>query len=83
MISDQDRADLGDLAMRAIDTIIEDYGEDAELCAASLIFEVRVTDPDDDEPLYHGNYKSLSRNTPHHIGGLAQSLSNWLLNPGA
>jgi hypothetical protein len=78
MITDEDRAALGDLAMRAIDKIIADYGDDAELCAATLIFEVRTKDTDGDD-VYHGNYESLVGNTPHHIGGLAQSLANWLL----
>jgi hypothetical protein len=50
-ISDQDRADLADLAMRALDTILEDYGEDADLCAASLVFEVSTKD-DDGDPIY-------------------------------
>lgn len=80
MISDQDRADLADLAMRALDTILEDYGEDADLCAASLVFEVRTEDEDGDS-VYHGNYKSLKRNTPHHIGGLLQATSVYLLSP--
>lgn len=80
MISDEDRRDLADLAMRAIDTILEDYGDDAELCAASLVFEVKVRD-DDGEPIYHGNYKSLERNTPHHIGGLLYATACYVLEP--
>lgn len=34
MISDQDRADLADLAMRALDTIVEDYGRERAICGA-------------------------------------------------
>ena len=78
MISEEDRAALADLAMRALDTILEDYGEDAELMAASLIFEVRTKDDDGDD-IYHGNYKSLAHNSPHHIGGLLRSTANFLL----
>ena len=70
-MTEDDRRDLADLAMRALDTIHADYGEDAELCAASLVFEVKVRDATDEaKSLYHVNYKSLERNSPHHIAGL-------------
>lgn len=77
VISDDDRRELGDLAMRALDTIIEDYGEDAELLAASLVFEVKSLDEDGDE-VFHGNYKSLERNSPHHISGLLRCAADWI-----
>lgn len=82
MITEQDRGRLADLAMRALDTIIEDYGADAELLAASLVFEVKTVDEDGDE-VHHGNYKSLPGNSPHHIGGLLRATSNYLLTPDA
>ena len=82
MITDQDRADLADLAMRALDTILEDYGEDADLCAASLVFEVKVRDAtDDDGSLFHANYKCLAQNSPYHIGGLLHSTAMHILTP--
>jgi hypothetical protein len=83
-MTDQDKADLADLAMRALDTILEDYGDTAELCAASLVFEVKVPDEDDDtESLYHVNYKSLTRNSPHHIGGLLVSAGQHIISPAS
>jgi hypothetical protein len=80
-ITDADRQDVADLAMRALDTILEDYGEDAHLCAATIVFEVRIVDDDGDD-IYHGNYKSLARNSPHHIGGLLASTAGYILMPG-
>lgn len=81
MITDQDRSDLADLAMRALDTIIEEYGEEsAELLAASLVFEVKAPDAAG-EPLYHCNYKSLERNSPQHIGGLLYGSAMHILAP--
>lgn len=78
-MTEQDRQDLADLAMRALDCIIEDYGPDAKLTAACLVFEVQTTDEDGDT-VHHGNYRSLARNTATHIGGLMQSTAYWLLN---
>jgi hypothetical protein len=85
MISDADRARLADLAMRAIDTIIEDYGDDAELVAASLVFEVKVPDADgdEDEDRWHVNYKSLSGISPNHIAGILAGTAQWLQTPDA
>lgn len=45
-ITEEDRAQLGDLAMRAIDRVIERFGEDATLEDAVLIYEVSYGDPD-------------------------------------
>jgi hypothetical protein len=79
-ISDDDKANLADLSMRALDTILEDYGEDAELIGASLVFEVRVpSDDPDDDWAYHGNYKSMRGMSPQHVGGMHQSMAYWLL----
>lgn len=75
-----DRQALGDLAMRAIDKVINEYGDDAELTAACLVFEVCVDD-EDGNPEWHGNYESLSGSSSNHIGGLMQSTANYLLNP--
>lgn len=80
MISEEDRAALADLAMRALDTILEDYGEDAELCAASLVFEVRLRDGDGDL-VHHCNFKSLERCAPFHIAGLLQATALRLMTP--
>ena len=83
MISDDDRARLADLAMRALDTI-DEYGDGAEITAASLVFEVRVPDPDDpDDPRYHVNYKSLHGNSPNHIAGILAGTAAWLQAPDA
>ena len=81
MISDEDRAALADLAMRAIDTILEDYGDHANLCAASLVFEVATGPLGDDDTLFHVNYKSLPHNSPHHIGGLLHGTAQHILSP--
>ena len=80
MISEEDRAALADLALRAIDTILEDYGEEAELCAACLVFEVRVGADEPADEVFHGNYKSLERNSPHHIAGLMTATANHVLS---
>jgi hypothetical protein len=81
VITDGDRAALADLAMRALDTIQDDYGDGAEFLGATLVFEVRVPDPDDEEDpwLYHGNYKSTPDLAPSHVGGMCQSMACWLL----
>ena len=81
-MTEEDRRELADLALRALDTINDDYGEDAELCAASIVFEVRVPAQDaDDDPVYHGNYKSLERNSPHHIAGLLHTTAGYIMSP--
>jgi hypothetical protein len=79
-MTDEERHDVADLAMRALDTILEDYGEDARLSAASLVFEVEVPD-EDERSMYHVNYKSLERSSPTHVGGLMQSMALHLLGP--
>lgn len=76
MITDEDRARLGDLAMRAIDNIIEWYGEDATLEDAVLIFE--VSRPDEE----HGGETCTELNaecTTHRAiiaGGMAAAYAN-------
>lgn len=79
MIRDEDRAKLGDLAMRALDKIEAEYGDEAELVAASIVFEVRVKDEDGGWD-HHGNYESTNSSSAH-IGGLHQQMASWLLNP--
>src|SRR5689334_22644331 len=46
VIGEEDRRLLGDLAMRAIDSIVEGYGEDATLEDAVLIYEVALPNED-------------------------------------
>ena len=62
MISDEKRAALTDLALRTLDTIEEDYGEDAELGDAVIVFDVLVPDADDPDapPTSYGNYLSTT-----------------------
>lgn len=45
--------------------------------------EIHVIHPQTEQPLarFHGHYKSLHRNTPHHIGGLCWATGQWLLTP--
>lgn len=82
MITDDDRRKLTDMVMRALDGI-EEYGDDAEFLGATMVFEVRVPDPDDAaEPwTYHGNYRSTDGTSTAHAGGMAQQLAHWLLTP--
>jgi hypothetical protein len=75
----RDRERVADLAMRAIDTIIEDYGPDAELVAACLVFEVRTGAGDDER--WDVTYKSLPGNSPNHIAGLMHSMAAYLEIP--
>lgn len=79
-MTDEDRQKLADLALRALDTIAADYGDDAELVGATIVFEVRVTDEDGD-PLYHGNFKSLEGMSPHHVGGLLAATGEYIFRP--
>lgn len=79
-MTEQDRADLADLALKALDQILEEYGDDAKLMGATLIYEVETVDEDGDT-VYHGNYRSLERCTASHVGGMAQTLANHLMNP--
>lgn len=79
MIAASDRAKLADLSMRALDTIIDDYGEGAELLGASLVYEVRVP-RGEGEWAHHGNFVSLPDMSPTHVGGLHQETANWLLH---
>lgn len=79
MITEDDRRDLGDLAIRSLDSI-EDYGEDATLSAATIVFEVRH-DGGDGREIFSCEYKSLDRNSPRHIAGILQSMVNWLTIP--
>jgi hypothetical protein len=62
VISDEKRAELTDLALRTLDTIEEQYGDDAELGDAVIVFDVLVPDKDDPDapPTNHGNYLSTT-----------------------
>lgn len=57
VISDEKRASLTDLALRTLDTIEEEYGENAELGDAVIVFDVLVPDS---PPTNHGNYLSTT-----------------------
>lgn len=81
MITDEDRRKLGDLSMRALDAIAE-YGEDAELVGATLLFDVRVPADGDRDGAHYGNYVSLPGMSPNHVGGMCQSQAYWLLALG-
>jgi hypothetical protein len=74
-MTDDERADLADLAMRALDTILDDYGDEAVLCCACLVYEVKTTDEDGDD-VWHGNWVSLKDASPHHVGGLLANIAN-------
>jgi hypothetical protein len=83
-MNSDDQAKLGDLAMRSIDTILKDYGEDSVLVAATLIFVVRVPDTHDPtDDLFHVNYRSLEGSSPMHIAGLAHSMAAHLFSPAS
>lgn len=79
-MTDEDRREIADLAMRALDTILDEYGDDASLTAAALVFEVRTTDEDGDE-VYHTAYRSLARNSPNHIGGMLYGAAQYITAP--
>lgn len=65
--------------MRCLDTIVDDYGDDARLLAASLVFEVVVGEGDDAR--YHVNYRSLPDSSPHHIAGLMYNTAAHISSP--
>lgn len=69
MITDEDRQKLGDLAMRAIDSILDQYGEDATLEDAVLIFEVSRHDPDLGERVTEINGKTTTHRAAV-VGGI-------------
>lgn len=81
MISDEDKRALADLSLRALDCIEEEYGPDAELSGAVMVFEVRLPDPESttDTWMYQGNYRSMRGVSPSHAGGMCQLTANWLL----
>lgn len=73
MISDEDRARLGEIAMRAIDTILEEFGEDATLEDAVLVYEVSY--PEDDEVLTEINAETTTHRATV-AGGIASSYAH-------
>lgn len=75
-ITDEDRAKLGDLAMRAIDAILTEYGEDADLEDAVLIYEVSRPDPDRDGETQTEINSETTTHRGSIAGGLAQAYAN-------
>ncbi len=77
MITDEDRARLGGLAMRAIDSIIEQYGDDAQLEDALIVYEISLPDQEHGEP--HRETEIGSECTSYRAtiaGGLAQAYAH-------
>lgn len=78
MITDEDRARLGDLAMRAIDSILEQYGATATLEDAVLVYEVALRDGED-------IWTELNAETTTHrstvAGGIAAAYAETQLRP--
>lgn len=82
-ITDEDRARLGDLAMRAIDDILDRCGEDATLEDAVLVYEISYPDPDNEGDR---STEISSRTTTHRAavaGGLAAAYAATQLAPWA
>lgn len=81
MVTDEDRRALTDLALRTLDELDERWAGSAQLVTAVLVFEARLPDDPDDPDDYttHVSYKSIRGASPNHVGGLCQSLANWLL----
>lgn len=68
MISDEDRQGLTALAFKALDSV-EEYGPDARLGDAVIVFEVLTPDPDDpDGQLNEGRYHSTTKRTAIAVG---------------
>jgi hypothetical protein len=83
VITDEDRVKLGDLAMRAIDAVLDEYGEDAVLEDAVLVYEVSYPDPDHEGE----TATTMSSETTTHratvAGGLAAAYAATQLAPWA
>lgn len=67
MISDEDRKALSDMVFRALDTIEEEYGEDASLECAALVFEVRYRPLADSPDAFTVHWKMLRTSSPLHV----------------
>lgn len=73
MISQEDRARIAELAMLAVDEIIERHGDDATLEDALLVWEVSYPDPEHE---YERLTEVSARCTSHRAivaGGLAMT----------
>lgn len=79
-ITDEDRAKLGDLAMRGIDQIIEHYGEDASLEDAVLLFEVAHPDPEFEDELATSIHAESTSHRATVTGGMAQLYAHMQLH---
>lgn len=80
-ITDEDRAKLGDLAMGAIDTILDTYGEEASLEDAVLVFEVSYPDRDHEgETLTEINAQTTTHRATV-AGGIALAYANTQIGP--
>ncbi len=71
--ADEDRARIGDLALSAFRSV-EDYGDDAELLDAILVYEVSVPD-DDDERGTEGSWHATSYRASVNVGMLTMALT--------
>jgi hypothetical protein len=84
VIGEDARARLGELAMKAFDAIVEQYGDEAEarLEDAVLIWEVSVPNPDQEEggEVTEMNGHATTDRAPV-AGGLAQCYANRVLFP--
>jgi hypothetical protein len=75
MISEDDRRELADVVMRALDDILEEFGEDAELLGATMVAEIQVGD------MFHGRYWSMPRTSPAHAIGMLHMSAAFLGAP--
>jgi hypothetical protein len=74
-ITEEDRAKLGALAMQALDTVEREYGEEAQLGDACIVYEVLTPNPDDaDDLLNEGRYHSTTKRTAIPVGLLTLAL---------
>jgi len=80
MLSDDDRKAVADLALRALDAMEEDNDGDVQLVAAGIVFETSWVN-EDGETRFGGQYRSLERNSPHHIAGLYMTTANKIMQP--
>jgi hypothetical protein len=69
-ISDEKRSALSGLALQALDVIEEQYGDEAELGDAVIVFEVLTPDLDEPEtgPINHGHYRATTNRTSIALG---------------
>ena len=75
MISNDDRRELADVAMSALDDMVEEFGEDAVLLGATMVAEIRVGDT------FHGRYWSMQRTSPAHAVGMLRMAAAFIGAP--